>query len=253
MALKALIFDIDGTVANTEDEHLLAFNKAFKDMGLDWFWSFKLYKELLITTGGRERIKYYLQNYKPEFSTKNLDDFIADVHKLKTKYFIDTVKRGDIPFRCGIKRLLLEAKAKNIILAIATTTNLDNVSALLRANLGYNALDYFSFIAAGNAIKNKKPAGDIYSLTLDKLNLLANECLAFEDSENGLNSAKKAGIKTIITTSRWTKMQNFDSALLVLNNLGEPDKEFRLINSVIGSVSGFVDVAMLKRIYAKAY
>ncbi len=253
MALKALIFDVDGTIADTEGEgHLVAFNKAFKEVGLDWFWSASLYKELLTVTGGVDRIKYYLQHYKPSFNKEPTDEFVNDIHKLKTKYFIDIVKQGVIKLRYGIKRLLLEAKNEGLILAIATTTTLNNVYALLNNSLGNDSIAYFSIIVAGDMVKYKKPASDAYNLVLTELNLSASECFAFEDSENGIIAAKKAGINTIITTNTWTNNHNFDSALLVLNNLGEPDREFKLINSAVGSVSGFVDVAMLKEIYVRA-
>ncbi len=237
MILQALIFDVDGTLAETErDAHLVAFNQAFKQAGLDWNWSDKLYESLLAVTGGKERICYYLDQFNTDFlklnsfeSTLALEEFIASLHIAKTKLYKQLMNEGKVPLRPGVKRLIQQAREQGIKLAIATTTTPANVTALLENTLGLKSEQWFEVIAAGDVVAAKKPAADIYFYALEKLNLSASQCLAIEDSENGLISAQQAGLKTVITINDYTLSHNFSSAELVLSDLGEPDQAFNVI------------------------
>jgi HAD superfamily hydrolase (TIGR01509 family) len=217
--LQALIFDVDGTLADTErDGHRLAFNQAFANAGLDWDWSIELYGKLLAVTGGKERMRFYLDNYRPDVRID--DNTIADLHRAKTHYYCQLLEQGAIPLRPGVKRLLRAAKDANLRLAIATTTTMANVEALLKQTLED---DLFEVIGAGDIVPAKKPAPDIYQYVLEQMNLSPDHCLAFEDSENGLISAKQAGLKTVITINDYTQDHNFDGAQVVLPHFGEPD------------------------------
>ena len=134
--LKALIFDVDGTLANTErDGHRLAFNRAFTEAGLDWHWSIDLYGKLLRVSGGKERLKFYLERYQPQFQPQNITEFITNLHQLKTKYYQELLTTGSIPLRPGVKRLIRAAREENLRLAIATTSALPNAMALLERTL----------------------------------------------------------------------------------------------------------------------
>ena len=219
--LQGLIFDVDGTLANTErDGHRVAFNQAFAAAGLDWHWSVDFYGELLAVSGGKERIKYYLKQYLPEFKpSKDLADFVADLHQLKTNYFLKLLRSGTIKLRPGAKRLIEEAKRKEVALAIATTTSLPNVIALLEK---YLDLDWFEVIAAGDIVPAKKPAPDIYYYVVNKMKLSVENSIVIEDSDNGLESATAAGLKTIVTVNNYTEKQDFSQAALVVSDLGEP-------------------------------
>ncbi len=249
MALKALIFDVDGTLANTErDAHRVAFNLAFEQFEFDWHWSDKLYHELLDVTGGQLRIKHYLKQHKPEFSADDLDNLVAQIHALKTKIYLQLMSQGNIPLRPGVKRLIVEARAAGIVLAIATTTTPANVKALIVNTLGEQALDWFSVIGAGNVVEKLKPASDIYHYVLDKLNLDPSECIAFEDSYNGIVSSTDAKIHTLITVNEYTKAQRFENAMVVLNNLGEPDQPFEIIQGK-PTTHTFVNMAYLQELY----
>jgi HAD superfamily hydrolase (TIGR01509 family) len=249
--LKALIFDVDGTLADTErDGHRVAFNLAFADAGLDWDWTVDIYEDLLTVTGGKERMKFFLDKYKPEFAEpEDLAAYIADMHKAKTAHYTELLSKGEIPLRLGVERLLNEARDKGYRLAISTTTTPANVEALLTHTLGKESMDWFEVIAAGDIVPAKKPAPDIYDWALEKMNLKAEECIAFEDSRNGVLSSLAADLKTIITINDYTKDHDFSGAAIVLDQYGEPGSPFTVIE---GDAHGFdyMNIDMVKALHS---
>lgn len=236
MQLQALIFDVDGTLADTErDGHRVAFNAAFAEAGLDWQWSVELYGQLLAVTGGKERIRHFIDTEHPPLPQEaDLTDLIARLHKAKTRHYTALLAQGGIPLRTGVKRFLQEAKTAGIRLAIATTTTPENVTALLEHTLP-ESLQWFEVIAAGDIVPAKKPAPDIYHYTLETMGLRPQDCLAFEDSHNGLQSAQQAGIPTVVTVNDYTQAQAFSGAALVLDHLGEPGDPFQVLRGTAGS------------------
>lgn len=245
MNLSAVLFDVDGTLADTErDGHRIAFNRAFREFQLDWEWDVELYGELLQITGGKERIQFYLENYLPELPvTDNLEEWITQIHKIKTKYFMALLNEGKIPLRPGVKRLINQLRAENIKIAIATTTTYENVTTLLQCTLGDDSLEWFDVIGAGDIVEKKKPAPDIYHWVLCQLGLPAEACIAIEDSENGLKSATAAGIKTIITVSEYTRSQNFKGAALVVSDLENAAQPHQIPDNLLSGTS--VDIQTL--------
>ncbi len=249
--LQALIFDVDGTLADTErDGHRVAFNKAFIESGLDWHWSVEQYGQLLAITGGKERIHAYIKASLPHFKTNDLQGLIAELHEVKTTFYRQLLSTGKIPMRPGVKRLLLEAREKNYRLAIATTTTLENVYALFAHALDLHAPDWFEVIAAGDIVEAKKPAADIYLYAMEKLELTADACLAFEDSRNGLLSAVQSGLRTVVTINGYTYDHDFTGALAVIDHFGEPGKSFKLITGEVYGHS-FVNIDLLENWYQK--
>jgi HAD superfamily hydrolase (TIGR01509 family) len=248
MEIEALLFDVDGTLADTErDGHRPAFNKAFDEFGLGWHWDTALYGELLAVTGGKERIKYYVESFLPaDQKPADIEQLAADLHRVKTKHYTELVSQGALPLRPGVKRLLNEARAAGLRLAIATTTNPENVTALLRHSLGEGTENWFEVIAAGDIVPAKKPAPDIYQWALREMNLAPQQCIAFEDSRNGLKSSMAAGIRTLVTINDYTADDQFDGAIAVLSDLGEPDAPFKVLS---GEVYGkeFVDIGLIRR------
>ncbi len=247
--LRALIFDVDGTLADTErDGHRVAFNAAFDEAGLGWMWDESLYGRLLAVTGGKERIRYYLDHFNPSFRRpEDLDGFIAGLHAAKTRRYLDMLKAGAIPLRPGVARLLGEARAAGLRLAIATTTTPANVVYLLEAALGRESVEWFSVIAAGDVVPAKKPAPDIFEYALRHLDLPAAACLAFEDSANGLRSSLGAGLRTVVTVNGYTKDEDFTGATLVLDQFGEPGSPATVLQGP-ELPEGYLTVEGLKRV-----
>jgi HAD superfamily hydrolase (TIGR01509 family) len=211
MALRALIFDCDGTLAETEETHRTAFNRAFADAGLYWNWSVDEYRELLAITGGRERIA----NYIAKNALAEVD--ITALHRKKNDIYARLVEAGQVTLRPGVARLMMAAEAQGIALAIATTTSRSNLDSLIKGS----ALSDFAFsaIVTGEDVTRKKPDPEVYQIALKQLSLAAGECVAFEDSEHGLFAADACRIRTVITPGRYTTGQDFGQASLVLPDL----------------------------------
>ena len=229
--LKAFLFDVDGTLADTErDGHRVAFNQAFDEYGMDWHWDIDTYGKLLAVTGGKERMKFYADKFLDQDKLPdNLETLIPELHQAKTRHYTELLSTGAIPLRPGVERLINEARQRGFRLAIATTTTPANVTALLTHTLGVDSIDWFEVIAAGDIVPAKKPAPDIYDYAIKAMKLTADECIAFEDSANGIKSSTGANLKTIITVNGYTRNDDFGDACLVLDQMGEPDKPFSVI------------------------
>jgi len=247
--LQALLFDVDGTLADTEkDGHRVAFNMAFDQEGLGWNWDEGLYGDLLAVTGGKERIRFYLEKFNTEFTKPaDFDSFVKNLHALKTKFYVELMQAGRVPLRPGVESLIKEAKAAGMRMAVVTTTTPENVTALLDNTLGKNSESWFEVIAAGDIVPAKKPAPDIYEWALEQMNLKAEDTIAFEDSLNGTLSSVGANIKTIVTINDYTKDDDFSGAVVVLDKMGSDKDAFKVLS---GNTFGktFLDLDLVLKI-----
>lgn len=213
--LAALVFDVDGTLAETEEAHRLAFNQAFAELGLPWSWDPVLYRELLGVSGGRERIVAFARRFDPARLDSGFDDLLARLHRRKTLLYTGAVAAGAVPLRPGIARLVAEARAAGLRLGVATTTSRANVLALLDGATGGAGHDWFEVLACGEDSPAKKPDPGVYLAVLRAMALPAAACLAIEDSLNGIRAATAAGIPVVAVRSVYTADDDVSAALAV--------------------------------------
>lgn len=232
--MNALIFDCDGVLADTEQYgHLPAFNQTFKEFGLPVQWSVDEYGVKLKIAGGKERMASLLT---PELVARaglptdpeSQKKMIADWHKRKSEIYKQLIREGRLPGRPGVARIVKEAHAAGWKLAVASTSAEESVRGVLEYVVGKNLASEF-LVLAGDIVPKKKPAPDIYLLTLERLGMPAEECLVVEDSSNGLLAAQAAGLRCIITLSSYTWDEDMTGALMVVSDLGEPDKPMQVI------------------------
>jgi HAD superfamily hydrolase (TIGR01509 family) len=224
--LQALIFDVDGTLADTEAAHRAAFNLAFAEHGLDWHWDEALYTELLAISGGKERIQHYWNLVNPDAEVlrgESLRDTVDRLHERKTVAYEDAVNGGAIDMRPGVLRLMDEALSQGLRLAIATTTSPVNIAALLRRVLGSDWRSRFFAIGDAATAPIKKPHPQVYLQTLAALGVPARACIAFEDSSNGLRASTAAQLATVVTPTSYTQDHDFSAAMCVLADLADVD------------------------------
>jgi len=245
LKIKALIFDVDGTLADTEEAHRESFNCAFQEHRLDWHWSRADYARWLDVAGGKERLAAFIDTLPladtPPLAPSGRDALkalILAIHRSKCDHYARLVRTGCVPLRAGIKRLLKEAAGTGVQLAIASTTTRENIDALLDAHFGGRGDARFCVIGAGDAVEHKKPAPDIYRFVLRELGESAADCVALEDSGQGLAAAKRAGLFTVITPSDWTLGQDFSDADLLLSSWDSCDRPFLELEYAFATKSG---------------
>ena len=221
MKLEALIFDVDGTLADTELAHLAAFNQAFAQEGIGWQWDVPLYTQLQEVSGGKERMLHYWRQVRPDVTDlgNGVQATVARLHELKTAAYEQAVRDGAVQLRPGVLKLIEAAHAEGLRLAIATTTSAVNIVALLRRAIGPDWQRFFTVVEDASTAPRKKPDPMVYQQTLARLALPAAACLAFEDSANGLMAARTAKLATIVTPNDFTAHHDFTGALRVLPDL----------------------------------
>jgi HAD superfamily hydrolase (TIGR01509 family) len=222
--LRALIFDVDGTLADTESVHLAAFNHAFEQAGMGWHWDLAQYTQLLDISGGKERMFHHWRSLQPdlkELAGGAVEATINRLHEIKTAYYENAVNNGAVTLRPGVLALMNEARAQGLQLAIATTTSPVNIAALLRSAIGSDWRSHFLAVGDASNAPIKKPNPQVYMKVLADMGLRAADCLAFEDSANGLRAARAAGLATVITPNSFTAHHDFTGALRVVPDLSQ--------------------------------
>jgi len=222
-SLEAILFDCDGVLADTErDGHRLAFNIAFKDSGIDEEWSEERYGKLLEVGGGKERMTAHWNEvgWPDEIPEAGRSDKIMGLHLQKTDVFMQLIDEGKIPLRPGVLRIIDEAISNGVRLAVCSTSNEKAVSNLVSTLMGKDRAAKFQ-IYAGDMVKNKKPAPDVYLMAVDKMGLDKDRCVIVEDSHIGVGAAVAAGIACLVTKSSYTAWEDFTGAKMIVDELGD--------------------------------
>lgn len=216
--LDAVIFDVDGTLADTErDGHRVAFNEAFEAAGLDYRWDVEEYGELLALTGGRRRITHYLtaQGHDPDQAAA----LATELHRDKTRRFAALVRTGAMQARPGTAELIKALRADGVRTAVATTGTGDWVLPLLDTLFG---LDAFDVVVTGTDITDLKPDPAVYLETMARLKVTPAAAVAIEDSRNGVQAAVAAGLCCVAVVNGYTREQDLSGAAAVLDDLARP-------------------------------
>lgn len=223
MTLEALIFDLDGTMVDTEELHRQAFLGAFHEFDLRWDWGPHTYMGLLEVSGGKERIAAYIDaRDEPAHEKTRLKRLAPAIHAAKTRIYGELIASGAAPLRPGVMLLIREARAAGMRLGVVATTNTANVIALLSSALGAEAFGWIESLVGGDQVARRKPDPETYERALAALAVPGRSCAAFEDSANGLRAAQAAGLYTVVTPARWTMAQDFAGADLLLPSLRDP-------------------------------
>lgn len=223
--MKALIFDCDGVLVDTErDGHRVAFNRAFSRQGLSVEWSVDQYGDLLAVSGGKERMSHYFDRcgWPSGLVEEDREKFIKELHTLKTDLFMRIIDSGELPLRTGVARIIDEAIEAGIKLAVCSTSNERSVNLVVERLLGPQRQAKFDEILAGDIVQRKKPDPEIYNLARERLGLSARDCVVVEDTRNGLLAAKAAGMLCLVTTSAYSREEDFSEADHVVAELGDP-------------------------------
>ncbi|MGI8408244.1 MAG: HAD-IA family hydrolase, partial [Actinomycetota bacterium] len=179
--LRVVLFDVDGTLVDSERSgHRVAFNRSFEELGLPYRWDEDLYGELLLVTGGKERIDHYLRG--EGIAQERRAELVPEIHEKKNRYFLDLVEQGAVPARPGAARLIDELGAAGMRLGVVTTGSRGWVETIVAQHFG---LDRFEIVVTGDQVPRKKPDPSAYEIALDRLDLQASSALALEDSLPG--------------------------------------------------------------------
>lgn len=248
--LAALLFDLDGTLVDTEELHRQAFNQAFLEFGLGWDWGPDLYAELLAVSGGPGRLGHYTDRLDlPAGEKTRLRPIVPALHRQKTRIYGELLAAAAPRLRPGIARLVEEARRAGCRIGIVASSASANAQSLVASAFGRTGGAIGAVIGA-DAVARRKPAPDLYELLLASLGVSAASSVAFEDSANGVAAAKAAGLYTVATPTRWTRGQDFTAADLQLPSLGEPDAP--LETAVAERLGGarYLDVTRLEALLA---
>lgn len=253
---KVLLFDCDGVIGETElYGHLPAFNQMWKEFGVPWAWSAEQYGEKLNIGGGKERMlslfsdNNFLKVFTPPERDEEKDELIKKWHKKKTEIYKKIISTGKIPARPGIIRIITDALNAGWTCAMCSTSAIESVEAVLVHAVGKELTLRFSGIFAGDMVKSKKPAPDVYNLAAKKLRISPEQCVVIEDSRNGLLAARAAGMKCLVTVNEYTNQENFNEAILVISSLGDYEEKCRVLRNPDNlNIGSNIDLSILQQI-----
>jgi len=214
MKYKALLFGSIGTLIESSNIQRNSFNEAFNEAGLDWYWDEQDYKILLKKSGGTKRVEDFAEK-------NNINVNASQIRNRKTEIFSSFIIQNKQKLRESVEDIIKYTKDNNIRLAFSTSTTENNVNAVFDSLSGQISKEDFQFIGNKSFVKNEKPHPEIYKITLDKLNLQPEECLAIEDTEESSNSAVNARIKCIGFPGDYHVQDNFQMCIKKMNLLDQ--------------------------------
>jgi HAD superfamily hydrolase (TIGR01509 family) len=251
--MRALLFDLDGTLVDNEELHRRAYNLTFLKFRLDWSWSPTLYEKLLKTSGGTDRIAAYIDGLnRAPAEAERLRQLVPGIHRAKARLYGELLSDSANRLRSGVVRLFGAARESGLKLGIAATSGLSNVQTLLTAAFGNEVRQAIGSVVGAEMVERKKPAPDIYELLLSTLRVSAADCVAFEDSANGLAAANAAGLCTVVTPSRWTRGQDFGGADLVLRKFGDPNDPLDDRDAALIGGAPYLGITQIQALHDKA-
>ena len=241
--LKGVYWDLDGTIANTELEaHLPAFNHAFEDFGLDWYWDTHNYLDLLKINGGKKRISYFskITNYPLS------DDLVIKIHERKQLHYLKIIRSGVVGLKTGVFRLINELYKEKVRQFIVTSSSRKQVGLLV--SLLFNELKPFEFIISSDDVNIHKPNPLPYLKAIELSGIRVNESLAFEDSNQGIKAALGARLPTIYVPSNIPTIIDRDVKLdFIVDSLGS-DKHMSKVIKGPKLKNNFIDYSYLKEL-----
>lgn len=223
MSFKALLWDVDGVLAETErDGHRVAFNQAFVALGLPWQWSVQRYGELLTITGGRERLLHDMHTRSDAPAVPGEREALARaVHQTKNRLYADLIHAQGLPLREGVRELMEECRSRGVRMGVTTTTSKSNLDALMRTQLGAGWAAWFSVLVCGEDVARKKPDPEVYRQALQRLAIGPLEALAIEDSPGGVAAACAADVPVVVTRSVYFDQVTIEGAIAIGPGLGQ--------------------------------
>lgn len=206
--MKAVIFDMDGVIIDSEPIHFEVDMQTMKNFGCS------ISKEELnkyVGTTNEYMFTDIKNKYKLNKSAEEIINYRCNLVKRKV------IESDLVPIE-GIRDLLKNLKDKNIPAAIASSSPRDFIEVVVSK---FGIEDYFSCILSGEEVKNGKPAPDIYIETAKKLGIAPKECIVIEDSKNGVIAAKEAGMKCIGFKNINSGEQDLSKADYIVNSIVE--------------------------------
>ncbi len=252
MGLKALLFDVDGTLAESEDIHREAFNAAFREFGVSWHWDRAIYREILSVGGGRERIRHYIERSAPEACQRpDFYSYVDAMYNAKSRAYAEMLAESGVWVRPGVWRILNECRDAGIRLAICSAASERSLRQVFENGLGMDVFDWFEVVGHGDLVSARKPAPDIYQWVLKEMMLPPQACLAIEDSPQGLRSSLAAGVAAVVSVSKYFEGEDFSGAVAVVSDLGEPGLPFTILSGDAQG-RGYIDLDLLRIWHADA-
>ena len=248
MGLQAIIFDVDGTVAETADLHRAAFNRAFQEQGINWHWDREIYSQLAPVEFSLPKLRLFAAATRRsgQCDTPGHQD-IAKIAARKAQIYCNLMREGRARLRPGVARLMKEARHEGLLLGAVSTSSRAETQALLTATLGFHGMGWFSVLKTSENAKLQGAERSLYQAVLDEFGLKGRQAIAIEDSPSGAAAAAECDIPVLATPSLYTASNHFNMAALTVSDLGQPVEPFTVINGEPDGAT-FVSPSMLRSI-----